>query len=139
MKVKFTGVPPKYMTKGAAGADLACHTYTEIPAGEEVLVGTGTKVQIPQGYFGMLVPRSSTCRKMNLELTNSVGIVDEDYRGELMFSYRNIGTETVIIHSGTRIGQIVFKAYERADLVLVDELGDTIRGSGGFGSTDSKE
>jgi|26BtaG_2_1085354.scaffolds.fasta_scaffold12222_3 dUTP pyrophosphatase len=135
MKVEFKGVPPQYMTNGAAGADLACFVDTVIEPGQEVLVPTGTKVAIPEGHFGMLVPRSSTCRKKLLELTNSVGIIDSDYRGELMFSYRNIGRQDVHIGAGERIGQLVILPYVKADLVLVEELTDTERGEGGFGST----
>jgi len=138
MKVEIKGVAPKYMSAGAAGMDLACFVDTVIEPGQEVLVPTGTKVAIPKGYFGMLVPRSSTCRKKSLELTNGVGIIVEDYRGELMFSYRNIGSEPVRIDAGERIGQLVILPYVKADLVLVEEPTDTERGSGGFGSTGTK-
>lgn len=135
MEVDFIGVPPRYMSEGAAGADLACHTYREIQPNEEVLVKTGTKVKIPEGHFGMLVPRSSTCRKLNLELTNSVGIIDEDYTGELIFSYRNVGSEVVRMHAGDRIGQLVILPYVRAEFYPGEELAETSRGEGGFGST----
>lgn len=135
LDIDYVGSVPKYMTQGAAGADLAAKVETIIPPYEERLVGTGTKVKIPEGFFGMLVPRSSTCRKLGLELTNSVGVIDEDYIGEIMFSYRNISDEYVMIKQGERIGQLAILPYVKAEFSSVDVLEVTGRGEDGFGST----
>ncbi len=135
LEIDYVGDAPQYMTKGAAGADLAAKEETIIPPYEERLVGTNTKVKTPEGYFGMLVPRSSTCRKLGLELTNSVGIIDEDYVGEIMFSYRNITDEYVMLKKGERIGQLVILPYVKAQFYEVEDLEMTERGEKGFGST----
>ena len=139
MQIDVMGTLPKYMTEGAAGADLeAKQAYTILPR-EKALVGTGTYLQLPPYTFGMMVPRSSLCNKGGLQLVNSVGVLDEDYTGELIFCYKNNGFQTVKIEKGERIGQVVVIPYLKADFRKVEELGETVRGSGGFGSTNVGE
>lgn len=137
-EISFVGNMPRYMTTGAAGADLESnYSYGVIP-GNQVMVDTGTAVSIPEGFFGMVVPRSSLCNKGGLRLVNSVGIIDSDYRGNIMFCYKNTGKEPVLIEKGERIGQLVIVPFVKAEFKQVDALEDTERGSGGFGSTGGK-
>jgi dUTP pyrophosphatase len=123
------------MTKGAAGADLAAQYGYEVEPGQQVMIDTGTKLQLQSGTFGMLVPRSSLCNKQGLSLVNSVGILDEDFTGTIKFCYKNTGDEKVFIGSGERIGQVVIVPYVNADFIVVDTLDNTKRGEGGYGST----
>lgn len=133
--MKFTGNTPKRMSDGAAGMDLICDEDTLIPPGEVVLVKTGTAVAIPTGYMGLLAARSSITNKKGLILTNGVGIIDSDFRGEMKFPYWNLGDKNQILLKGERIGQIVFMPVVNMPLLRVDELPPTERGEGGFGST----
>ena len=135
MKIKTVGNIPQYMTQGAAGADLTAKAAYTIPPQTQTLVGTGTSLQLKSGTFGMLVPRSSLCNKGGLRLVNGLGIIDDDFRGEIMFCYKNTGFKTVEIEKGERIGQVVVLPYLKAEFVGVDSLEETARGSGGFGST----
>jgi dUTP pyrophosphatase len=135
MQVQFTGNQPKYMSEGAAGADLAAQWGCEIEVGQSVMIDTGTSVAIPHGFVGLLVPRSSLCNKGGLTLINSVGVLDSDYRGSIKFVYKNNGKKVVIIKTGERIGQLVITPVVRAEFHGVGKLDDTVRGSGGFGST----
>ncbi len=135
MKIDYTGTQPQYMSQGAAGADLAAkHDYTILPS-EQVMIDTGTSVAIPEGYFGMCCPRSSLCNKNGLQMSNSVGIIDEDYRGSIRCVYRNISDKPVLISKGERIGQLLILPYVKVEFTEVDTLCETERGEGGFGST----
>lgn len=133
----YTGNRPRLMSEGAAGFDLVCAADTLIPAGEVVLVKTGTSVAVPQGYMGLLTARSSIANKKDLLLANGVGVIDSDYRGELMFAYRNIGADNQILLQDERIGQLVIVPVVRPALRETDALPVTARGAGGFGSTGS--
>lgn len=135
--MQFKGNRPRQMTEGAAGMDLVCAEDTLIPAGEVVLVKTGTAVAIPKGFMGMIAPRSSIANKKDLMLSNSIGVIDSDFRGEMMFPYRNVGSENQILLGGERIGQLIILPYIMPPLLEVDELPETDRGEGGFGSTGS--
>lgn len=135
--MEFTGNRPRRMTSGAAGMDLVCDEDTLIPAGEVVLVKTGTAVAIPSGYMGMIVPRSSLANKRSLILVNSVGVIDSDYRGEIMFPYRNFSDDNQILLKDERIGQMIVVPCIQPPLVQVKKLPATGRGTGGFGSTGS--
>lgn len=134
-EINFVGTEPKYMSAGAAGADLESKWVGDIKPGEQVMVPTGTMMSIPEGYFGMLAPRSSLCNKGGLRLVNSVGIIDSDYRGEIMFCYKNDGEGTVHIKYGERIGQVIIMPFVKATFTSVESLDETVRGEGGFGHT----
>ena len=122
-----------------AGFDLtAIDVTTEInECGELILVyHTGIAVEIPEGYFGMLTPRSSIFKK-SLELTNSIGIIDSNYRGEIMAKFRSTTTVVPAVYKpGDRICQLIILPVADVQLEEVEELSETERGEGGFGSTD---
>jgi len=128
---------PQYMTSGAAGVDLfaACDEEIAIPAGGRVLVPTGLAVSIPEGHEGQIRPRSGLAIKHGLTLLNTPGTIDADYRGEIKLIVINLGDKEYILKRGERIAQMVFARVEQAELVEVEELGDTVRGAGGFGHT----
>lgn len=128
---------PTYGSEFAAGADLyACieNDITIEPA-QTVLIHTGLAMQIPEGLVGLIYARSGLASKKGLAPANKVGVIDSDYRGEIMVALHNHSTEPRTISDGERIAQIVFAPYYTAEFNLVDELGDTSRGTGGFGST----
>ena len=118
----------------AAGYDLYAVTDATINPHECVLVGTGLIMQIPEGYFGGIYARSGLASKQGLRPANCVGIVDSDYRGEVMVALRNDTNEVRSVSSGERIAQIVIQPYLNVTFVE-GELDDTERGAGGFGST----
>jgi dUTP pyrophosphatase len=135
MPIPYVGNEPKYMTDGAAGADLECLYDELIHPGSIVLVETGTAMAIPEGCFGMVLPRSSLCNKKHLAMANSAGVIDSDYRGSIKVPYRNIGEESVVLKEGERIAQIVIIPFVRLNFERVIDLPETNRGTGGFGST----
>lgn len=128
---------PSYGSLNAAGADLYAllDEKLTINAGETVLVHTGIALAIPDGYVGLIYARSSLACKRNLAPANKVGVIDSDYRGEIMVALHNHGNVSQEIEDGERIAQLVIAPYVTAEFSLVDELDDTLRGSGGFGST----
>ena len=121
----------------AAGYDL--YSHLEEPAlirpHETKLIGTGFAAAIPSGYVGLVCPRSGLAFKRNLRPENTPGIVDEDFRGEFKVALHNDGKEEQIIYHGERIAQLVIIPYLEAEFDIVEELDETERGSGGFGST----
>ena len=133
---------PRYETKDAAGADIrACLEEREplvIKPGQRVLVPTGLRFEIPSGYEVQVRPRSGLSLKTNLLVVNSPGTIDADYRGEVKVILGNFGKLDEVIEHGDRVAQIVFCPITQADFEVVDELTDTERGSGGFGSTGKK-
>lgn len=158
-KLNENAVIPTYAREGDAGLDLTATTTWEDEYGN-IVYGTGLAFAIPKGYVGLLFPRSSNA-KTNLTLTNSVGVLDSGYRGEVLFKFKPIhntisrlrywwqGTilkknpMTVPVHSiacnrykvGDRIGQIVIVKHPNITFVESDDLGETDRGTGGYGST----
>lgn len=137
-KLRPDAVIPKYTKDGDAGLDL---TATEIVfESSYISYKTGLAMEIPAGYVGLLFPRSSNSKKQLL-LTNSVGVVDSGYRGEIEFRFKVVGNGTTperpldIYSVGDRVGQIVIMPYPSIEFTEVDELTDTTRGTGGFGST----
>ena len=136
MKIKMKklhpdAVIPRYAKAGDAGLDL---TAVEIVADGSLLTyKTGLAVEIPDGYVGLLFPRSSVY-KTGQTLTNCVGVIDSGYRGEIMmkFSFSPQGLEYEV---GDRVGQLLIMPYPKVEFVEVDELSETSRGSGGYGST----
>ena len=128
---------PSYETNGSAGADLrACldEPITLMP-GERRLIPTGMYVELPEGIEAQIRARSGLSIKHGVTMINGVGTVDSDYRGEWNIPMVNLGQEPYTINDGDRVAQAVFAKYDRADFVLAEEVNDTERGGGGFGST----
>lgn len=128
---------PYYATSGSAGADLSVSKTIVIPPNDSRKVEFGLSFEIPLGFFGMVVPRSSLFNKTGLVLTNSVGIIDSDYRGEITANLLNTGTEQVTLTEGTRIAQIIIIPYLKESFIQSTKLSETLRGTGGYGSTDN--
>ncbi|MBQ3022074.1 MAG: dUTP diphosphatase [Clostridia bacterium] len=131
---------PTYGSEFAAGADLyACiDAPLTINPHETILVHTGVAMEIPTGFAGLIYARSGIASKRGLAPANKVGVVDSDYRGEVMVALHNHSEVPQTIENGERIAQLVIAPYVVADFVLSDELDDTDRGAGGFGSTGKK-
>lgn len=128
---------PAYGSADAAGADLYALTDgpVEIAPGESAKLRTGLAVAIPQGYVGLVFARSGLACKGGLAPANKVGVIDADYRGELMVFLHNHGSQTQVVEDGDRIAQLMIVPYLTAQFAPADELEDTERGAGGFGST----
>ncbi len=139
-KLNEKAILPTYGTEFSAGADLyACmEEPVTIAPGESVLIHTGLAMAIPEGYAGLVFARSGLANKRGLAPSNKVGVIDSDYRGEVMVSLYNHSKEPQVIESGERIAQLVLTPYITAAWNLVDELDETERGAGGFGSTGTK-
>lgn len=131
---------PTYGSEFAAGADLYACTgeAVTIHPHETKLIHTGIAMEIPTGYAGLVYARSGIASKRGLAPANKVGVIDSDYRGEIMVALHNHSEEAQSIESGERIAQLVIAPYITADFILSDELDDTDRGTGGFGSTGKK-
>lgn len=133
---------PELGSKYAAGGDLyACLDYDilSISTHSTVKVPTGIAVEIPAGYFGALFARSGLASKSGLRPANCVGVIDSDYRGELIVALHNDTDLHQVIENGERIAQLVILPYVAAEYMEVDELSETDRGDGGFGSSGEKE
>ena len=130
---------PFYASAGAAGADLRANFVDQgevvLQAGERVLVPTGLRIAIPEGFEVQLRPRSGLALKHGITLANSPGTIDSDYRGPLGVIVINAGTEAFVISHGMRIAQMVVAPVVRGRFDLVQALSETARGVGGFGST----
>lgn len=131
---------PTYGTKFSAGADLYALAYSQVTVGggETVLMHTGIAMEIPEGYVGLVFARSGLATKKNLAPANKVGVIDSDYRGEIMVALHNHGTAEQTVEGGERIAQIAIVPFLKAEFNECDELSDTARGVGGFGSTGKK-
>lgn len=127
---------PRYGSEGAAGIDIYYNGDEEITIGPGNLteLKTHLAVEIPEGHFGMLVVRSGYGWR-GLSMLNSVGIIDSDYRGEIGIKLVNHGHDVISIKPGVRVAQMILVPYLQVDLERVAGLGDTERGTGGFGST----
>jgi dUTP pyrophosphatase len=136
-RLREGAIVPKYMTASAAGLDLhaAIDAGVEIPPHGRASIGTGLAFKLPEGYEGQIRPRSGLAREHGVTLINAPGTLDSDYVGELVVLLVNLGTRAVMIEPAQRIAQLVIAPVSRAELVEVDELPATTRGSGGFGST----
>ena len=138
-KLNAEAICPTYGTEYSAGADLYnLDAPVTIEPHTTTLIHTGIAVEIPEGYCGLIFARSGLATKRGLAPANKVGVIDSDYRGEVMVALHNHGDEPQIIEHGDRVAQMVFVPYYAADFVLVDELDSTARGEGGFGSTGTK-
>lgn len=132
-------VMPSYGSASAAGADLySSEDEIVINAGETKLVHTGISMEIPEGYVGLIYARSGIASKRGLAPSNKVGVIDSDYRGEIMVSLFNHSGETQTVAAGERVAQIVITPYLTVNFTEADELSITVRGEGGFGSTGTK-
>ena len=132
---------PTYGSEFAAGADLYALTNGEtvrFSPGETKMIHTGLVVEIPVGYAGLIYARSGIATKRGLAPANKVGVIDSDYRGEVMVSLHNHSNEEQEITDGERIAQLVIAPFLAAEFTECDELTDTQRGEGGFGSTGKK-
>ncbi|MDK9580804.1 dUTP diphosphatase [Sneathia sanguinegens] len=137
-KLHQKAVVPHYATEGSAGLDLAVISDEDtivIPYKGTNLCRTGLSFEIPKGYVGLIYIRSSVGSKLDLVLSNQVGVIDSDYRGEVMLPLRNLGRSARVIENGTRVAQMVITPINQVDIEVVDELSKTKRGVGGFGST----
>ncbi len=139
-RMRDGAILPKRGSADAAGADLsACiGAALTIDPQETAFVPTGISVEIPRGFVGLVFARSSVASKRDLAPANKVGVIDSDYRGEILVALHNHGTAPRFIEPGERIAQLVIVPYLAADFQEADALSDTARGSGGFGSTGRK-
>ena len=128
---------PAYAHAGDAGADLiAAHEAKLEPGGGRALIGTGIAIAIPEGYAGLVLPRSGLARNHGVTCLNTPGLVDSGYRGELRVLLVNTDpAEPYVVHRGDRIAQLVVQRVEQADFAAVNELPEAKRGDAGFGST----
>ncbi|MEK9544453.1 MAG: dUTP diphosphatase [Pelagibacteraceae bacterium] len=136
-KLSKTAIIPKYETQGASGVDISANINEDLTlaTNESILVPTGIAVSIPQGFEIQIRPRSGLAAKKGISVLNTPGTIDADYRGEIKVILINHGNEPFIIRNGDRIAQMVVCPIVQAKFEQVDELSDTERGSGGFGST----
>ena len=139
-KLNEQAIVPTYGSAYAAGADLyACEEgEVTVNPGETRLIHTGIAMEIPEGLVGLIYARSGLASKRGLAPANKVGVIDSDYRGEIMVALHNHSTAPQTVAKGERIAQIVFAPYYAAEFTVVEELSDTVRGAGGFGSTGTK-
>ena len=154
---------PERGSVSAAGYDLRCHSIDvddikftshtsllnrvrksvadpsmeviQIFPGETAKIHTGLAVEIPEGYFGGIYARSGFATKQGMRPANCVGVIDSDYRGEIVVAIHNDGNDPVIVNKGDRVAQLVIQPYLPVNFEVKDELSDTVRGEGGFGST----
>jgi len=138
--VPFAGAPeaaPEYQSEGAAGADLRARLDADvlIPPGGRALIPTGLRLQIPRGLEGQVRPRSGLAVRYGVSVLNSPGTIDSDYRGEVKVILVNLGQEEFRVRSGDRIAQLVFSPVVRVTFQREASVDETVRGSGGFGST----
>lgn len=128
---------PRYATPGAAGMDLsAClDEAIVLGPGQRAVVSTGLSVAVPPLHVGLVFARSGLAVKQGVTLSNGVGVIDSDYRGEIKVGLVNLGDAACTIQHGERVAQLAVMPVVHAQAVEVDELDDTARGTGGFGST----
>lgn len=137
-KLHKNAVVPKYSSNEAAGADLhLCNDGQdiELPPHTTILVHTQIALEMSKGIVGLVFARSGLATKRGVAPANKVGVIDSDYRGEIMIPLHNHTSETVIVEDGDRIAQIIFIPHLTADFIEVEELSESERGKGGFGST----
>ncbi|MFG6327437.1 MAG: dUTP diphosphatase [Lachnospiraceae bacterium] len=136
-KLNQNAIIPSYGTEYSAGADLyAClNEPVTINPGETAFIKTGLSIEIPAGYAGLVYARSGLSCKQGLAPANKVGVIDADYRGEIMVALHNHSGEAKTVGYGDRIAQLVITPFLTANFIEADELSATVRGGGGFGST----
>lgn len=124
---------PRRGSRFAAGLDLCSTVDVVIPAGGRAAIGTGLAVSIPDGFYGRVAPRSGLAVRHGLDVL--AGVIDSDYRGEILCALINHGEEPVEIKAGMRVAQLIIEAISRPEAIWADELDETERGTEGFGST----
>lgn len=139
-KLREGAVCPTYGSEFSAGADLyACEgKEITVAAGETVLIRTGIALEIPEGYAGLIYARSGIATKRGLAPANKVGVIDADYRGEIMVSLHNHSSSAQTVADGERIAQLVITPFLKVEFSESESLSETVRGEGGFGSTGIK-
>lgn len=141
MKIKIVNRSPfelpKYQTSGSAGLDLQAHLSKPLVIGslERYLIPTGLYIELPLGHEAQVRPRSGLAFKHGITVLNSPGTIDSDYRGEIKVLLVNLSKENFIVQPGERIAQLIIASHQIAEWQPVDQLSDTSRGSGGYGST----
>ena len=136
-KLNPNAIVPTYGSLYSAGADLyACEDApVSIAPGETKLIHTGLSFEIPEYFAGLIYARSGLATKKGLAPANKVGVIDSDYRGEVMVSLYNQSGSVQTVEPGERLAQMVITPFLKAEFIEADELSDTVRGTGGFGST----
>lgn len=144
MKVKIKklnpdAIIPSYAKPGDAGMDLTAVSYKYDYEHDNHIYGTGLAIEIPEGYVGLIFPRSSNRKTMSY-MTNHVGVIDSGYRGEIFITYKNRddnrqNLNTVPYGLGSKVAQLIIMPYPQINLIETDELSETERGTGGHGST----
>jgi len=131
---------PKYETSGSSGMDLSANIddNINIEPGETAIIPTGLALSIPKGFEVQIRPRSGLAAKQNISVLNTPGTIDSDYRGEIKVILINLGQDSFKVEKGLRIAQMVVSPVAQAQLTEVNDLSDTVRGKGGFGSTGTK-
>ena len=139
-KIDDRAIIPTYGTEYSAGADLYAllDSSVEIAPHETAFIHTGISVEIPEGYCGLIFARSGLASKRGLAPANKVGVIDADYRGEVMVALHNHSDKIATVDPGERIAQLAIVPFLKAEFEESDDLSDTIRGEGGFGSTGTK-
>ncbi len=136
-KISDKAILPAYQTEGAAGMDISACLDEEVilKPMERKLIPTGFAMALPEGYAAFLYARSGLASKKGITLPNCVGVIDSDYRGEVKVALVNLSSEDFAINNGDRIAQMVISSVNQAILIEEDELSETERAGGGFGST----
>lgn len=138
-KLRKKAIVPQYATEGSAGLDLSVCIDMDtvlLEPHKTTMVGCGLAFSIPKGYVGLVYIRSSVGAKQGIILANQVGVIDSDYRGEVILPLYNITDVPIVLNNGTRVAQLVITPILSANIEEVNKLDDTKRGDGGFGSTD---
>lgn len=128
---------PKYATSGSAAFDLTCASEEPITvcAGKRALIPTGIAISLPENTVAVISARSGLSAKKGITAANGIGVIDSDYRGEIFFSAANISNEDYTVSPGERVAQMMIIPVLKANFIVCDELDETERGAGGFGST----
>lgn len=126
---------PTYAKEGDAGMDLTSRESVDIQPSGTVIVGTGVAVAIPEGFVGLVFPRSGLASKKGVTLANAVGVIDSGYRGEIRAPLHNVTSRVQHVERGDRVCQLVVVPFMSCECVEVEAFGETERGVGGFGST----
>ena len=137
-KLDERAIIPTRGTSASAGMDLYALDAATVESGETVLVHTGIALAIPEGYAGFIYARSGIATKRGLAPANKVGVIDADYRGEIMVALHNHSAVPQAVDAGERVAQLVVAPFLKATFEETEELSDTVRGEGGFGSTGRK-
>lgn len=132
------GFEPRYALPGDAGCDLRSKLQLSLAPGQRALIPTGVRIAMPDGYVGLVHPRSGLAANHGITVLNAPGTVDAGYRGEIMVTLLNTSDQPFEISVGDRVAQLVFQRFERATFVAVSELPESQRSDSGFGSSGTK-